>query len=167
MNKNRGFTLVELLVVIAVAGLLLTLVLSLLLSGFESFGLGTDRADRQSDIRLVESIIHNDLRNAMCVKIDDLGDLSCSGTASKIELIDKAIYQGGRKVTGDFFEEVTFEIINENVFELTLEFENQEPYEIKMLLNNFSFDDVDFDNLDENEKIIRSLKEYDLEYKKE
>jgi len=160
MNKNRGFTLVELLVVIAVAGLLLAVVLSLLLSGFESFGLGSDRADRQSDIRLVESIIHNELRNAMCVKIDTLGDLSCSGTASKIEWIDKAIYQGGRKITGEFFEEVRFEIINENIFELTLEFENRDPYKIKMLLNNFSFDSDDVNK-------TKILSNHDLEYKKE
>jgi len=160
MNKNRGFTLVELLVVIAVAGLLLAVVLSLLLSGFESFGLGSDRADRQSDIRLVESIIHNELRNAMCVKIDTLGDLSCSGTASKIEWIDKAIYQGGRKITGEFFEEVRFEIINENIFELTLEFENRDPYKIKMLLNNFSFDSTNIGD-------TRDLSNHDLEYKKE
>ncbi|MGM0438436.1 MAG: pilus assembly FimT family protein [Bacillota bacterium] len=157
--RNKGFTLVELLVVIAVAGLLLAVVLSVLLSGFENFGLGSDRADRQSDIRLVESIIHNDLRNAMCVSIDTLGDLSCTGTQSKIELIDKAIYQGGRKVTGEFFTEIEFEIINENVFELTLEFDKREPYKIKMLLNNFSFDSTEVGQ-------TKYLSNFDLEYKK-
>ena len=167
MKKNNGFTLVELLVVIAVAGLLLTVVLSLLLSGFESFGFGSDRAERQSDIRLVESIIHNELRNAMYVKISDLGSLDededSTLTTYTIEFKNNALYQGGRKVTGEIFDEVIFDVISKNLFKLTLKLKNsEEEYIIKMLLNNFSFK-----NIDENADNARNLSENVLQYQKE
>ena len=168
MKKNKGFTLVELLVVIAVAGLLLTVVLSLLLSGFESFGFGSDRAERQSDIRLVESIIHNDLRNAMYVKINDLGYLyegtEKNYTTYTIKLDDNgAFYQGGRKVTGEIFDEVIFDVISKNLFKLTLKLKNSdEEYIIKMFLNNFNFN-----NIDENADNTRKLSKNVLQYQKE
>ena len=165
MKKNNGFTLVELLVVIAVSGLLLTVVLSLLLSGFESFGFGSDRAERQSDIRLVESIIHNELRNAMYVKISDLGSLDEDSTLTTytIEFKNDALYQGGRKVTGEIFDEVIFDVISKNLFKLTLKLKNSdEEYIIKMFLNNFNFN-----NIDENADNTRKLSKNVLQYQKE
>lgn len=166
MTKNNGFTLVELLVVIAIAGLLLTVVLSLLLSGFENFNLGTDRAEIQNDIRLVENIIHNELRNAMYVKIDDLGSLEEDEDTTlenhTIEFKNGAFYQDDKKVTGDIFDEIEFKVINKNIFELSIYLKNREkPYKIKMLINNFDFD------IQEDKNETRNLSENILEYQKE
>ena len=172
MKYNNGFTLVELLVVIAVAGLLLTVVLSLLLSGFENFNLGTDRAESQNDVRLVENIVHNELRNARSIKVgDDLRDYEddgaswedCPGNEYTMKLINGAFIHKGRKVTGEIFKEISFKVINKNIFELKLEFknENKDPYKIKILINNFTFDNSYIGD-------TKKLSNYDsLVYKKE
>ena len=106
------------------------IILNLLFSVFENFGLDTDRAKRQSDIRLVESIIHNELRNARCIKFEE--DLSadsnwddCPGNEFTIEFVNGSFKYKGRKVTGEIFDEIIFKIINKNIFEMELIFKNE------------------------------------------
>ncbi len=162
MKNNNGFTLVELLVVIAVSGILLTAVYFLLISGFNNFYLGTDRAKIQSDIRLVENILNNELRNVECIEIASLGECTDFDSSFILESEDGLLYflnQNGRRITEDIFTNIYFEVKSNNIFELVLAFDKRELYKINMFLNNYSFSDEDIG-------LQISLIDYQLNYKK-
>ncbi|MFW6025241.1 MAG: PilW family protein [Candidatus Woesearchaeota archaeon] len=148
IKKNNGFTLVELLVVMAVAGFLLFLLFSFLISGFDNFKLGSSRAERQDAIRLVETVLTNELRNASCIKISAYEtEDSCdeiSGDELNISLTNNLFYQNGRKVSDYEFDDITFEVIDSapySFIKFTLSFIDgeREDYEIKINLNNCQF----------------------------
>ncbi len=168
MKYNKGFTLVELIVILDVMALLLTTIFSMLISGFESFNFGSTKANVQSDIRLVEEVFNKNLRNAENIKINNSGKLENNSNTSEI-ILEKGkdgqyyLKNNDRKITEAIFTDIVVKVdnieINENktnsILELKLKFEDNEPYQIKILLNNFDFD---------NEGWQESLINHKLEY---
>ena len=161
MKNSMGFTLVELMIVIAVAGILFTAVFSLLISGFNNFNTGNNRAEIQNNIRLVETIVNNKLRNVECIQISSLGECPNADSSLSLGKDEGSLYylrNNGQKVTEDIFTNVYFKLSEKNVFELILEFDKVDSYKIRMLINNYQFD------INNSSKI--SLIDNQLNYKK-
>lgn len=66
-NKN-GVTLVELILVIAVVGIIMAAALAFFLFGTRTFTLGSNQAKVQQEARLATTIVSQDLRTAIGVK---------------------------------------------------------------------------------------------------
>ena len=62
-KKNRGLTLIELIITLALIGLVLQVVYSLLFTGNNSFVLNTNKGFTQQEARLLGDIINSELRN--------------------------------------------------------------------------------------------------------
>lgn len=70
-HDSRGITLVEVLITLAVAGILLSAAFSLQIFGVRSFTKGVGRATVQQETRILETIIERELRNAGYVGTHD------------------------------------------------------------------------------------------------
>ena len=73
-QQTSGFTLVELIIVIAILSLVTIGAFMLYSFGQNSFGIGTKQYDLQSTIRLASSVLRNDLKYATDVEILDTYD---------------------------------------------------------------------------------------------
>jgi len=71
--NNKGVTVVELLLVIAIGGLILGMALSLQNFGLRSFIVGTSQAEIQQNARLIDEIIRREIRNADKIDLTDNG----------------------------------------------------------------------------------------------
>lgn len=70
MKKNiKGFTLIELIIALAIFSVVVFMAFSILVFGNKSFSNGTDRSDVQFDFRMTSSFITDELRNATEVQI--------------------------------------------------------------------------------------------------
>lgn len=85
--NNQGFTLVEVLIVLALIGLVIGVASSLQLFGIRSFNVGTSRAEMQRTARIIEEVIrsHSEIRHA---------DIVASGSAMQLHLDGKRLYYG-------------------------------------------------------------------------
>jgi prepilin-type N-terminal cleavage/methylation domain-containing protein len=139
----KGITLIEVLIAMAITGIIITAVYSLLLSGFNNFNIGKRQADVQKNIRLVERIIKNELQNTICVVITGIGECNTSNPNSiSLEKGQNGQYhltQNGHKITDDIFSEIYFNIKNRKIINFIFEIKGQDKYQINILLNNHSF----------------------------
>lgn len=88
MKKKKGFTLIELVVVIAIAVIFMGLVLSLFLSQNKSFNLVQDSTELQNETRLVLTNLEDDIKVAENREINI--------TMSPVELI---LYKYEKKIS--------------------------------------------------------------------
>ena len=169
MKSNNGFTLVELLVVIAVAGILLVVVFYFLIWGCDSFMLGSNRAERQDAIRLLESVITNELRNTTGISISSktTKDYSeATGSIGTLSLTNNLFYHDGKKVTNYNFSDLSFEIIGDaslnkyRFIKFTISFIDgeREDYEIKISLNNCHFESTTSSEISLSSNILKYKK---------
>ncbi|MFW5985443.1 MAG: PilW family protein [Halanaerobiaceae bacterium] len=156
MAKNRGFTIIEMLIVLAVSGILILVIFSFIISGFDFMGKGQSRAEIQSNIRLAERIFRNELRNAQCVKIGDkkIGSMEgkeCNnddGDVFEFEIArdDSEYYylsNKGRKITEDIFSDIKFSTEQSaNKINFALQVKGDQNYKIGILLNNFTIENT-------------------------
>ncbi len=69
LRNQKGITLVELILVIAVLGFIMAAALSFFLFGTRTFTLGSNQARVQQESRLVTTIVAADLRTALNVRV--------------------------------------------------------------------------------------------------
>ena len=74
LKDQKGVTLVELILVIAVLGFVLAAALSFFLLGTRTFSLGSSQAKVQQEARLATTIVSGDLRTALNVRAYFPGD---------------------------------------------------------------------------------------------
>jgi prepilin-type N-terminal cleavage/methylation domain-containing protein len=67
--KYKGFTLVEVILSMALLGLIVSLAFSLFFFGLNTFGLGEKQADVQFDVRMASQFISHEVRYAKEVEI--------------------------------------------------------------------------------------------------
>lgn len=70
-KNNDGFSLVEIILVIAIAGLILTAAFNLFGSGFKGFFFTEEKAASQKEIRFLTSYVAKNVRNSTTIKITD------------------------------------------------------------------------------------------------
>ncbi|MFW6022192.1 MAG: PilW family protein [Halanaerobiaceae bacterium] len=147
-KKQDGFTLVELLISLAISGILMTLIGSLYISYFSTYDKIQDMSSIQQDISVIDMAINKELRNA--VNIDLLSSLpeSRDGT-SYIYVSKNNIFIETPDWTNSFgtnnIESLKFNIINSNLSnpdnKYILEYTINNKYTSTILLNNVSFFD--------------------------
>lgn len=69
--NNKGMTLIELLIVLAIMGIILQVVYSVFFLGNKSFTISKNKGFSQQDARLVTEIVTKELRNAKKIDIDE------------------------------------------------------------------------------------------------
>lgn len=70
-NKKTGVTLIELIIVIAIFGLVLSIVFPMNLFGIKTFNKSNNRSQNQSDVRMAADFITKKIRYAKSVQIID------------------------------------------------------------------------------------------------
>lgn len=68
--NNKGITLIELLIVLAIMGIILQVIYSVFFVGNKSFIIGKEKGFAQQDARLIAEIVTKELRTAKEVSID-------------------------------------------------------------------------------------------------
>lgn len=82
INDKDGFTLVELMLVIAIGGLILTAVFNVFSSGIRSFLFTDEKSATQREIRFVTSYIAENIRNSTRIAlVSDYNTILDSGEA--------------------------------------------------------------------------------------
>lgn len=69
--NNKGVTLIELLIVLAIIGIILQVVYSIFFVGNKSFNIGKDRGFAQQDARIASDIVIKELRTAKSISFID------------------------------------------------------------------------------------------------
>ena len=115
LTEKKGFTLVELLIVLAIGGVILALAFSLQGFGIRSFRMGSSQAAIQQDARIIDELIKREIRNAMRI-----GE---TGFERTIELDNGVIYyglNGENSFEVDAVESIVFEGQGERTLRYTV-----------------------------------------------
>ncbi len=139
ISDDKGFTVVELLIALALLGIVLSLGYFLFFGGTKSFDTGTARANVQQNVRLVNVVLKNELRNAILIStIEPPGDYD-----GFFQLEGSHLMHNGEQVTADnVISDIDIDIKeehdNEAVLLLTITAVSEEGYTVnyQILLNN-------------------------------
>jgi len=158
IGEKKGFTLIEMLTVLAISGMLMITVYSLFFSGYRSFDLSFQQTIIHQDMRLVENLIYRNLINARCVKVGELKEengntVDCGDEKSTLNLEnDGELYflkHNERKITNDIFADIIVQIKKDeedsftNILVFIFSFSDHDDYQTQIKLNNYSFKDLD------------------------
>ena len=66
-EENRGFTLIEIIITIAIASIIVAGIYSLQSFGLNTFNIGTSQAEIQQDARLIDEVFRREVRNAVYI----------------------------------------------------------------------------------------------------
>jgi len=119
LNK-KGFTLVELMIAIALLGIVMTLGYSYYYYGTRSFSVGESQATVQQEVRTASRTITSEIRNATRVsssEFDDEALFYCIKRDGNNRLIIDTIDNGvtsSRQLTGNIITNSGFELKQEN-----------------------------------------------------
>ena len=151
IKNNEGFTLIELLTAIAVFGLVISTLYTVLIFGFNIYNQGSEQANIQQTSRLIKDIIDNNVRYAKYIKINDSNDSNEIGSPNEnnviLELSDEskapyALKLNGRKITDKIFNRM--KLVNNDqenelpLIEIEFEFKNDQTITFQTLLYNLS-----------------------------
>jgi len=151
LPNDKGLTIVELLIAIALLLIVLSLGFSLFFFGTGSFETGTARAGAQQQARLVDEYFKAELRNAGRISFqDDVID----NWEHNFKLEDKVLYNSGNKITEKAINDVQIRLESEEQdgetrylldYVIHSEFDGREyTLENQILLNNiYSQEQID------------------------
>ena len=126
VKNNKGITLVEIIIVVAILGIIMTTVSSLFSFGIKSFKITSDKGFTQQNERLIVTKITNKLRTAK--KIKNVVSEDCKEVLSKEILKEEGVQVDSITFTGDK-KNLTIKLImkdnpNEKNFDIRIENEN-------------------------------------------
>jgi len=116
LKDDRGVTLVELILVIAVVGFVMAAALSFFLFGTRTFTLGSSQARVQQEARLATTIVSQDLRTAVQVRAMVTGGVPETGEYMVERVGDEPPYSlryvrpSGTLETADVFTSLSFDV---------------------------------------------------------
>jgi len=84
MKKNNGFTLIEVLVSIAVLGLIITALFNINIAGFKFMNYNQDRVELQRQSRVIMLNLEKQIRSGSDITINLDGDIVLSGDSGDI-----------------------------------------------------------------------------------
>lgn len=96
-GREDGFTLVELLIGIAIAGMLIAVIGSAMVVGLKTTDATTQRLSESHDAQVTSAYLANDVQSATSVNVSGAATL-CSVTGTPTDLVSFA-YQGGQTAT--------------------------------------------------------------------
>ena len=141
INK-KGFTLLEILIVIGLAGFIMTAVFNVFNSGIISFFKVEDKADIQRNLRFLDNYISRNIRNAENIKIVNSFTGASLSSGEKIVGIENSIlkYKEKGSVTKEL---VDLSEVSEIKFILNY---HSKPDSIKIEINNKFFSEIVLNN---------------------
>jgi prepilin-type N-terminal cleavage/methylation domain-containing protein len=141
LKKEKGFTAVELIIVIAVVSIIFLGLNSAIMSGYNNFRILNDRAEIQRSIRLIENIINNNIRYAESIKIkNSTRPAGNSNYDQVLELSEKKddlhrILYNGRPITDNIVKNMS-PMLNNSRLDLEIEFSNNQVIRFYTILAN-------------------------------
>lgn len=139
--RKQGFTLAELIVFLALLGVVLAIGYRLLFFGQNTFAMGSDQFQVQSELRTAGDFMINELRNAEEIDIINAADLPASPDHNY-----RYIYLEGSKIIHQHdgnVRELTGAIVqDQDIFEIRKDSGNRNFLSIRMtgMLNGHSYD---------------------------
>lgn len=88
MNKNKGFTLIEILIALVIIGLILTALFNINLAGFKFLAYNQDRVELQNQARIINNNFERQIRKASDIEINSNNEIVLSGGNIKIYVKD-------------------------------------------------------------------------------
>jgi len=142
LKKQKGFTLLELMVSIVIISLVVLGLNTLFISGYNQYILGNDKAKIQRNIRLIDKIMNNNIRYGESIKvIDQTKPQGESIYDHVLELVEggnnaNTLLYNGRKVTDSVILDMTNIHITNTKLEITFEFIDGTEITMNTILNN-------------------------------
>ena len=109
MLKNDGFTLVELLISIAIIGLIITALFNINIAGFKFLAFNRDRVELQQQARLISTNLERQIRKANSITVN--GNVTLNGNIIFYVQNNRLILDDNGNVTN-----ITDPIINDYEF---------------------------------------------------
>lgn len=141
-GNNKGVTLIELLIAVALTGMIMSLGYALYFFGTGSFERGTAQAQAQHNARLADQYLKAELRNALRIEIARAGrEGEFDGY---FHLAEGSLIISGERVTGNTLLDLAVRIIKEGnrailEYRITSSDHNEEfVFTNRILLNNIS-----------------------------
>ncbi|MBN2259621.1 MAG: type II secretion system protein [Clostridiales bacterium] len=146
---KKGFTLIEVIIVIALIGILSLILTSIVAYSLNNYKMSKEKHEEQFDVRLAADLITLEVRNALSISLIS----SAGGTGTKYlyyadnDLI--MVDEDGAEVnfTNGKIQGITFELIESSIDHIFLEFNvtgiNGYAVNSAVLLNNMASSDIE------------------------
>ena len=96
MKNNKGFTLIELIIAIALINIILPIIFLALTFSFKTFEIQNERTNIISNARITMNYLTREIRKANVVEIDENGNLIIDSAAYKIE--NRVLFKNNKKI---------------------------------------------------------------------
>ncbi|HAP32416.1 MAG TPA: hypothetical protein DCQ14_05110 [Firmicutes bacterium] len=155
-GNNKGITLIELLIAVALTGMIMSLGYALYFFGTGSFERGTAQAQAQHNARLADEYLKAELRNALRIEIDKTGrEGEFDGY---FHLAEGSLIKSGERVTGNTLINLAVKIVNEgNRAILEYEIKSSDHNEKFIFTNRILLNNIGAAAFDASYNAFRSL----------
>ena len=103
MKDNKGFTLIELVVVIAIGAVILLTIYSFFASGVKGYSRGITTANNQTNVRRVSNEIAKQIRRSSAVEITNPTTLTLSHSSGEEKTIIK-FNSGSNTIEAEYYD---------------------------------------------------------------
>lgn len=154
MKNNKGFTLIEVIISLAIVTIVTLSIFSFFRFNLNSFNMSTEAMEKQSNLRITSYKLTNELRNIGFVDLDNyaMSDISSMITSDSFIFVDsnslkKGNYNSITNFADDEITNIEFSLREEKGrFFLNVEvFSGIDSYKTEILLNNIITDNTDDD----------------------
>ncbi|WP_312651785.1 prepilin-type N-terminal cleavage/methylation domain-containing protein [Proteiniclasticum sp.] len=132
MKNKRGFTLIELVIVLALLGIVLSMIYSPIIFSFKNFDIQNEKANIISDARATMDYLTRAIRKADTVEVVD-GNLSMDSKMYKLE--DRVLFKEAKKVM-EGIDELNINKVDKTInIEIVIKNSKGENYKLSSIIN--------------------------------
>jgi len=132
VKNKRGFTLIELVIVLALLGIVLSMIFSLIIFSFKNFDIQNEKANIISDARATMDYLTRAIRKADTVEVVD-GNLSMDSKMYKLE--DRILFKEAKKVM-EGIDELNINKVDKTInIEIVIKNSKGENYKLSSIIN--------------------------------
>ncbi len=132
MKNKRGFTLIELVIVLALLGIVLSMIFSPIIFSFKNFDIQNEKANIISDARATMDYLTRAIRKADTVEVVD-GNLSMDSKMYKLE--DRVLFKEAKKVM-EGIDELNINKVDKTInIEIVIKNSKGENYKLSSIIN--------------------------------
>jgi prepilin-type N-terminal cleavage/methylation domain-containing protein len=132
VKNKRGFTLIELVIVLALLGIVLSMIFSPIIFSFKNFDIQNEKANIISDARATMDYLTRAIRKADTVEVVD-GNLSMDSKMYKLE--DRILFKEAKKVM-EGIDELNINKVDKTInIEIVIKNSKGENYKLSSIIN--------------------------------
>jgi prepilin-type N-terminal cleavage/methylation domain-containing protein len=132
VKNKRGFTLIELVIVLALLGIVLSMIFSPIIFSFKNFDIQNEKANIISDARATMDYLTRAIRKADTVEVVD-GNLSMDSKMYKLE--DRVLFKEAKKVM-EGIDELNINKVDKTInIEIVIKNSKGENYKLSSIIN--------------------------------